>query len=102
MHEVIEKINNAGGPAFPATLELGPQKQDEGTSVTWTGMSLRDYFAAKAMAAELISTHMLPEAIDAFTEAQARAGRTPEQHLAFNAYSIADAMLAEREKGGAK
>lgn len=60
-------MGSDGGPAFP----------NEHTS----GMSLRDYFAAKAMQG-ILSTNKEAEAIN----------------LAENAYFMADAMLKEREK----
>ena len=84
-----------GGPAFPV-LEHNAQG---GLELTCTGMSLRDYFAAKAMQAEMITTFSdaTPEAADDFVLAAAAAGRSPEDHLAFNAYLIADAMLKARQ-----
>jgi hypothetical protein len=52
-----------------------------GSPYAETGMSLRDYFAAKAM------------------QAQIQCGEfVTKQHTAFWAYEVADAMLAEREK----
>lgn len=64
------------------------------------GMDLRDYFAAKAMHAEIVTTFSdaTPEAAELFTKAAAGCGHTPEQHLAFNAHKIADAMLEARKK----
>jgi hypothetical protein len=56
------------GPAFPCDIE--------------TGMSLRDYFAAKAMQA--MESRELPKAILAIDVAQA-------------AYEMADAMLKARK-----
>lgn len=81
-------MKSDGGPAFPHP-ELAS-----------TGMSLRDYFAAKAMQAEMITSFSdaTPEAAQDFVDAMNKAGYTVEQHLAINAYSIADAMLAERAK----
>jgi hypothetical protein len=61
---------NTGGPAFPSTH---PHGQDE-------GMTLRDYFAAKAMQA-LITVQ--------FQTKQAQSAET--------AYEWADAMLKARE-----
>ncbi len=63
-------------------------------------MTLRDYFAAKALQAEMITTFSdaTPEAAQAFAEAANAAGREPEDHLAFNAYLIADAMLKARKQ----
>jgi hypothetical protein len=61
-----------GGPAFPI-----PAIAKNGVAfVSAPGMTLRDYFAAKAM-------QCLP---------------APQQNLAELAYKIADAMLKEREK----
>ena len=64
-------IEETGGPAFPAPYGVG--------HVTTKGMTLRDYFAAKAMQGLLQY---------AYTHAD----------RASVAYKAADAMLAEREK----
>ena len=76
-----------GGPAFPVNNAL-------------PGMTLRDYFAAKAMQAELISSggDYAPEAATTLAEAARRAGRSVARQIAHNAYKIADAMLKAREK----
>ena len=85
-----------GGPAFPS--------HDDGAGMYapehYSGMSLRDYFAAKALVGEMVTTlsDATPDAAEAFLNGAAKAGHTPDQHLAFNAYQIADAMLAERKK----
>lgn len=65
--------NNDGGPAFPSTDAKG---------FVSDGMSLRDYFAGQAL------TGMLADA--------SRSGSV--EHYVDDAYSIADAMLAERQK----
>ena len=67
-----------GGPAFPVSAELC---QDL-TIVEQRGMTLRDYFAAKAMQAFL----MQPASITA-----------PDEMIAEAAYDTADAMLKARE-----
>lgn len=79
-----DETREDGGPAFPI----------EGHA----GMSLRDYFAAKAMHAEIVSTFSdaTPESAEAFVRGASEAGHTPEQHLAVNAYRVADAMLKQR------
>jgi hypothetical protein len=65
---------NTGGPAFPSTH---PHGQDE-------GMTLRDYFAAKAMQGILAAT-LTPNTVWSQDEA------------AETAYNVADAMLKARE-----
>ena len=71
-----------GGAAFPTDSE----RQNGPDSYCRSGMTLRDYFAAKAMAA-LLST---PEAFDA-----------PVLGIARAAYEQADAMLTQRATPGA-
>lgn len=66
---------NDGGPAFPRDIGLGLERD---------GMSLRDYFAAKAMQAYCV---------------ERIGGRLQENEvIARFSYQIADAMLLEREK----
>lgn len=69
---------NTGGPAFPTLPEHGFNSGEP-------GMTLRDYFAAKAMAA-FIGQH-----VDA----------GGDLHLATESYAVADAMLAARQGGAA-
>lgn len=64
-----------GGPAFP-TNEMDWQD----------GMTLRDWFAGQALA----NPRTFPDERDFGTPAE----------IAQQAYAVADAMLAEREKGG--
>jgi hypothetical protein len=64
-----------GGPAFPTDMQR------------YQGMTLRDYFATKAMAA-MIATSAEPWCTGY------------EQRTAENAYAMADALLSEREGGG--
>ena len=70
------KKQNNGGPAFPYCEQDG-----QGGYEQHKGMSLRDYFAAQALAGLLASGE---DSIDAETNAH-------------DAYIIADAMLAARE-----
>lgn len=63
---------NTGGPAFPRPGDFNPQ----------LGMTLRDYFAAKAM-----QTYMINEVWNPDTYKGA----------AITAYRVADAMLKARE-----
>ncbi len=74
---------NDGGPAFPQPFDDGQLMH---------GMTLRDYFAAKAMSAMFAS---------GMVEAANQAGIDPlenEKAVAFSAYKMADAMIAERNK----
>lgn len=71
-------MKNDGGPAFPAShTHYTPGIDVE----QFSGMTLRDYFAAKAMTA-LVGRMVRTD--------------TPKL-LAETSYGIADAMLAERE-----
>lgn len=81
-------------PYNPAAFPLYCVPGDEQNT---SGMSLRDYFAAKAMHAHLITDTVPGEACDALVEAAAKLSREPLQHLAHNAYEVADAMLIARE-----
>ena len=83
----MEKVNN-GGPAFPRE-DYQANGYDKGfEKLGQEGMSLRDYFAAKAMAGWLASypescTHPIV------------AGNADE--VAKHSYALADAMLKARE-----
>lgn len=80
-----------GGMAFPG-IETDDAYNDErqmyGRTYSYGGMSLRDYFAAKAMhgilAAALEEPDLSAETLDA--------------GLAKNAYAIADAMIKARKR----
>jgi len=69
------------GPAFPAAYT-----GQHGLPTRAEGMTLRDYFAAKAMQADL--------------EYQGLEGREDLVHAALMAYEMADAMIKAREKNG--
>ncbi len=76
-------MKDTGGPAFPIVVDLG-------TEVTWDkGMTLRDYFAAKALS-------------NIFYPAIQESIRTDEDldclKVAGFAYQMADAMLEARKK----
>lgn len=78
-----------GGPAFPIPLHPGQSFKGHGGEVD--GMTLRDYFAAKAMQAIIAGNGL------------GFMGRHPSgwdtnAGLTKSAYGIADAMLAERSK----
>ena len=65
---------NTGGPAFPIPKQL---------TENWSGMTLRDYFAAKAVSflVPLRASH-----------------QSSWEELACSAYELADAMLEARKK----
>lgn len=93
------KTRDDGGPAMPSPInkpcECGASMEAQGFA---GGMSLRDHFAGLAMQAEMITTFSdaTPEAAADFQDAMQAAGRNALQHLAHNAYAVADAMLAAR------
>lgn len=71
--------NETGGPAFP-TMQWDSGGEED-------GMSMRDYFAAKAMQGFIRGARgMYGDVIDT------------DENIAKSAYAMADAMLAEREK----
>ena len=83
-----------GGPAFPVKSTSPDRRlralgyEDAVLPVTYEGMSLRDYFACAAL--QVIGVTSRIQKSDAGVEA-----------CAVLSYRLADAMLVEREKGGA-
>jgi len=71
------KNDKTGGAAFPHVS----------THIARTGMTLRDYFAGQVLGEILECYHNLTD-VD------------PYRFAAAQAYEMADAMIAEREKGG--
>jgi hypothetical protein len=67
---------NTGGPAFPVPLDAFDDRE---------GMTLRDYFAAKAMQGILAGTHPIVKETE------------PLPTVARVAYAQADAMLEARD-----
>lgn len=74
-------MTDTGGPAFPFIFDDTPSKQRH----VYTGMTLRDYFAAKIVQAQVGNPLRLGD---------------DEAHrlIAERAYRVADAMLKERSK----
>jgi hypothetical protein len=70
-------MNTTGGPAFPYEYKYG-----DGTAQRCDGMTLRDYFAAKAMQGMLAYAYFQPLGM--------------EDRYAHDAYVMADAMLKAR------
>jgi hypothetical protein len=78
-----------GGPAFPY-LTASESGREVTTHEGEPGMSLRDYFAAKAMAGLIVNTTPdLAKGVSA-------------SHIAKAAYDLADAMLIARATGAEK
>lgn len=77
-----------GGPAFARPKSPKGEYTDSDVPGAQTGMTLRDYFAAKA-ASGLLSDHVAR--IEGLS-------MTPVSAVAEYAYALADAMLAERAK----
>lgn len=69
-------VNNTGGPAFPTHPVMGQ------ISAPGLGMSLRDFFAAKAMQAYIQRAVLAMDMED----------------VSVDAYEMADAMLKAREQ----
>lgn len=81
---------NNGGPAFPVSTrpheqEVGYGHQDGPSTWQFGGMTLRDYFAAKAMQAYQ-------------TDPAAGWGPDAAFHCSQAAYRVADAMIKVREE----
>lgn len=74
-------MKDTGGPAFPLALDFG-------NKVEWhTGMTLRDYFAAKVLAGMWTNSEILKTL---------KRGQESEE-IAMAAYEQADAMLKARQ-----
>ena len=87
----MSNTKNTGGPAFPTAME----EHHEGVlHFDMPGMTLRDYFAAKAMQALTQSEQFLREA----SEWRKIDGEDVEDAIAGSAYDLADAMLKAREQ----
>lgn len=76
---------DTGGPAFPVHPEVNTVKD-----TAWIGMTLRDYFAAKAMQALLGCAEWRANLDDE--------NNSPSEFTAFSAYEMADAMLKARNQ----
>ncbi|WP_447361574.1 hypothetical protein ACSC95_06005 [Burkholderia vietnamiensis] len=102
----MDKIND-GGPAFPATWvndsdlnAIAPNGQvcPPFSSIPLPGMSLRDYFAGKALIgllAEPIVEGIEPSSITCTPNFDSD-GAQPGDRIATAAYALADAMLRAR------
>lgn len=81
MKDDKEEIKNP--PAFPKTGNITMDQGSEYDSIDQDGMTLRDYFAAKAMNKLIIKKD---------------GNRRLVKNVAVSSYELADAMLKERSK----
>lgn len=81
---------NDGGPAFPVNSDEYDHNNDRWRPCSEGGMSLRDYFAAKALQSVLDGSW--PD-----LQLSPKNHLTPVENSAVFAYEIADAMLKARE-----
>ena len=91
----MNKIND-GGPAFPVCGLNGQGKPE----MTGFGMSIRDYFAARAMAALIAEpvSEMWPGTVAHWAnQLQGHTQMSGSDIIAHLAYKLADAMLKARE-----
>jgi len=95
-----------GGSAFPVGTKTIHKDHYSGNeyadSCGWDGgMSLRDYFAAKAMQSFVLAGATNNEAANTFTSAAKKMGKRTILVTAELAYRMADDMLIARKNGGA-
>lgn len=91
---------NDGGPAFPVWRPEGPKMQDgypEYHADMIPGMPLRDYFAAAALTGIMANPERWKQIADDYTAGK-KTYEQCSQSNAVKAYSLADAMLAARDK----
>lgn len=77
--------------AFPRPYSEGPHQPSLVDEDAQEGMTLRDYFAAKAMQALMTNDRVSQEFNEMYQE-----GKDMMAAMAKGAYNIADAMLKER------
>ena len=83
-------ISNTGGTAFPAGF-IDPATPEDAVHPMHSGMTLRDYFAAKAM--QMTLTELWAQAVR-----EGAPHKTPIGDIAAKfSYEVADGMLKARE-----
>lgn len=83
-----ETLIKGGGCAFPFSIEI-----DDNKSMAYShGMTLRDYFAAKAMQG------LLTIPVATLSESKTDEHERLDSYLAHLSYTMADAMLKAREQ----
>lgn len=92
---------NDGGPAFPLAYT---ETNEHGVQFPFThpGMSMRDWFAGQALAGMVAGAHGSEVSMSGLMDAAAEHGWPIHTVCAKAAYGYADAMLAERAKGGGR
>ena len=85
----MSNTKNDGGPAFPALKTTVNKSPGVYSSEVEPGMTLRDYFAAKAMPIAM------QQALGAITDEDSASAMDLVPRLA---YAMADAMLKAREQ----
>ncbi len=80
---------NDGGPAFPCMVY---------TQEDFKGLTLRDYFASRAMASQIITDCVPGPSNDSLVATAIKASQDPVCRLALTSYIFADAMLAARQE----
>ena len=78
--------------AFPHKWET-----TDGTTIIAKGMTLRDYFAAKAMQGAITGLASNKEMAMLAQHAWKKAGKTDYEYITNQAYKYADAMMKARE-----
>lgn len=92
-----------GGPAFPRPRGKGwDDDGEERSNQAQVGMSVRAYFAAKAMQAALNACVSQPHTAAAIAKQSAECGSTQNAYIAKIACDAADALIAELRKAGGK
>ena len=81
--------DKTGGPAFPIEVN---------SEMTCLGMTLRDYFAAKAMQGILSGLSSNKEMAMLAQNAWHKKGQTDYEYVCEQAHKYADAMLKAREQ----
>jgi hypothetical protein len=81
-----------GGPAFPRPKYWPNDGNPDGDCLPQGGMSLRDYFAAQALAGSLASDAHPDVVLDTLMDSPRKVAMRAEF-----AYALADAMLKARE-----
>jgi len=82
---------NDGGQAFPVQVTVSPM------GIPFPG-NLRDWFAGQALMGELTAASIDGNHFKLWCVAADTEGVSMAEHIAREAYDMADAMLAEREK----